>query len=162
MAKQIVVARHGHFEFFTPGQPLSDEGKAQAGVLAQSISSFLANDLSHAIIVASFMPRADTYAAILAKALNIASTSSLALGNLNGVAKDCEVIIHELELFTSQYAAVILVTHSPTTYLLPPYFGAQRDQLLNVTSKDFDFPPLDMGEAYAIHTETGDVIRLPK
>lgn len=162
MAKQIVVARHGHFEFFAPGQPLSDEGKAQAGVLAQSISSFLADNLSRAIIVASFMPRADTYAAILAKILNIASTSSLALGNLNGVAEDCEVIIQKLELFTRQYAAVIFVTHSPTTHYLPPYFGAKRDQLRNVTSNDFDFPSLEMGEAYGIHTNTGDVIRLPK
>lgn len=162
MAKQIVVARHGHFEFFTPGQPLSDEGKAQAGVLAQSISSFLANDLSRAIIVASYAPRADKYAAILANTLHLALTYSATLGNPNGVTKDCEVIVEQLELFTSKYAIVILVTHSPTTHYLPPYFGAQRDQLLNVTSKDFGFPPLDMGEAYAIHTETGDVIRLPK
>ncbi len=167
MSEKIVVARHGAFHFFAEEQPLSEEGKGQAQILAPAILRFIAEQphnisIHNSIIVASYARRADEYANALHNILGIAYTSLPALGRTSGVAEDCDVIVEQLKLFTDKYAAVILVAHSPTTHFLPPFFGAKREKLLNVTSKDFEFPSLDMGEAYGIHTITGDVIRLPK
>lgn len=157
---RFIIGRHGDPIDDDPKSGLSEEGNAQATLLAEAIQrSFQAKSQIDGVVLSSTAIRATQTAKIIANKLNIPKFNDRSLENRYG-----DVNVEDAIATLEQYLArtIILIGHEPSLQQILYALGVTPPKHFR-QGWDSSFNLLQHGQAYVIdNTQNGVINRLPE